>query len=342
MRTPLTRFERLAGIFVAAVVALVFGALVIVARTKNLGDFFRPDVRFSVLTSDGKGLGTGSAVRFHGIEIGAVEKVELARDPAHPDKVVRLTVAVRERNLAFLGDRTKVTIDAPPFGAAAIDLESDGTGTLKKGAVLVAQEQESLSEGVRRAIGQLAGVSSQVNASLEEVHAILADVHKITSGIAAGQGLAGRAMTDPRAADDLTASLANVRAATEKGLEASARVDELTARTLSMTEHLDDMSKRVDGLVATIEPVATRLPELAASVERTVKDTESLVANLKSASGYAPGLARKANVSIDETNRLIEALQRNFVVSATLPDRPPLRTEGVLRPDMLPRDAGAP
>jgi phospholipid/cholesterol/gamma-HCH transport system substrate-binding protein len=343
MRTPLTRFERITGIFLAVAVLLGFVGLIIVARTKDLGDYFRPDVRFFVLTSDGKGLAPGSSVRFHGIEIGSVEKVNLARDPAHPGKDVRLTVAVKQRDLEFLSDHTKVSIDDPPFGAAALDLESEGAGTLKRGAVLVAEEKDSLSEALRRTATQLTGLGGQVGESLGELHAILADVHRITDAIAAGRGLAGSALTDEQAASDLRASLANVRQATEQGLQASTRINELSAQTLAMTSSLGDMSKRVDAVFAKLEPLADKMPEVAASVQRTLENTEALTANLKTASGYAPALARKANVSLDETNRLIEGVQRNFIVSATMPDRPKLRTEGTLRPSAaLSLDGGTP
>ncbi len=69
---------------------------------------------------------------------------------------------------------------------------------------------------------------------------------------------------------------------------------------------------------------------------------DELVGTLRTASSHAPELARKVDATIDESNRLIEALQRNFVIRSTMQDRASLHTESQVRPPLVSARAGDP
>lgn len=342
MRTPVGTFERAMAAFVLVAAVLVVFALTIVAQRRDIADFFRPDVALFVLASDGQGVTPGSAVRLKGIEIGSVQRVELVTDAKHPGKDVRLTLGLRPKNMDFLGEATQATINVPPFGAASVELVSDGPGRLDEKATLVARDEESLSDALTRAARDLSALSSQLGQGIGEIQAILTNVHKVTDSIAEGRGLAGRVLSDSRAADDLSASMANVRAATTEVTAAAGNLDKVSQESLALLREIRAMSHDVKVVFDEIEPVKDKIPQLLASIERTVKSTEALMIDLRSAAGYAPGLARKADVSLAETNRLIEGVQQNFIVRGSMPDRPYTKSESVLRPMFALPDGGAP
>jgi methyl-accepting chemotaxis protein len=106
---------------------------------------------------------------------------------------------------------------------------------------------------------------------------------------------------------------------------AAAQAPELTRGAAETSEELRKTLARVD-------QVLDAVPRIVATAERTMVAAEELVRELRTASSYAPELARKADLSIEETNRLVEAAQNNFLIRGTMPDRPIVRTESEVRP----------
>jgi ABC-type transporter Mla subunit MlaD len=331
MRTPLSRFEKRAIVFLSVVGLIVVGALYEIAKHNDLRDFFRREATIALFASDGKGLGPGSSVVFRGIVVGSVQRIDLERSRFYPGRDVKLILGIQPKYVTFLGADTRATINVPPFGASSIVLSSEGMGKLPDPANLMADDNESLAESLTALAKDLGGMAKKFGSALDELSEILADVHTVSSGLASGKGAVGRVLSDKQAEEDIGATLSNVRATTENAKRAAVHVAEGAGSAVALVGDLRDSVADVRKLVQSAGPVGEKVPELVASVERTLAKLEALVTDLRTATAYVPGLARKADVALEETNRLVDAIQHNFIVRSTLSDYPEPRTETLLR-----------
>jgi hypothetical protein len=110
---------------------------------------------------------------------------------------------------------------------------------------------------------------------------------------------------------------------------------EMNRVAVKFPETLDEtrsLSRDGQKTLARLDGALDALPRLIASTERTLAASEELVVNLRKTAGYAPELARKVDVSLEETSRLVESAQKNFFLRNNLPERPSIRTEAEVRP----------
>lgn len=339
MRTPISRFERATGLFLSVVFALlVIGVLATGYRVDLLDAFSEGFVLFAV-ADEGHGAVVGSPVKVRGVEMGTVTKLELRDDARFPGRPVRMTIRIRASAAHFLSPRTRAIIvepplgsGMPPFGTAAIELRSEGDGFLKKYATVEAEGELSM-------VGTMAKMSQDVSAmrdrmlhSIDEMGSTFTNMRKLTESMADGKGIAGRMLTDPALARDLEAMLHDARAATGDMRKLMTDMNRVTGQVPAVLNDAHAISQDGQRLMAKVDGALASLPRLVASTERTLAATEELLASLKKTAGYAPELVRKVDVSLEETNRLVEAAQKNFVLRSTLPDRQPVRSEAETRP----------
>jgi methyl-accepting chemotaxis protein len=108
-----------------------------------------------------------------------------------------------------------------------------------------------------------------------------------------------------------------------------------TARAPDLEKGAEQSADELRKTLVRVNQVLDSVPRIVATAERTLATTEELVEQLRVASSYAPELARKADVSIDETNRLVEAAQKNFLIRSTMADRNNPPTESEVRPPAI-------
>lgn len=350
MRTPLSRIETVTGAFLVVVAALLAAALFASARRTSLADLFRPGFPVVALSEDAYGATAGSPVKVRDVEVGSVTDVTLLDDPEHAGKPVRINIQIRPSAARFLGDKTVAHIirppfgsGMPPFGTSSIELRSGGTGPLTSSAVLVAEGEDSMIGTFAKLAGDVASIREQFVAALTELRTTLTNVRTLTEGVVAGKGLLGRALNDDAAAESLMKMLHTAGDATEDLRRVASDMKTAAAQAPALAEGAATSSEELKKTIARVNQVLDSVPRIVETAERTLATAEELAGQLRTASAYAPELARKVDMSIEETNRLVEAAQKNFLIRGTMPDRPELRTESEVRPPAVAlRDGGAP
>lgn len=333
MRTPLTWIEKVVGVFVVFILALLVAALFVTARRHNVFQLRQPFEVYTFL-EHGYGLKNGAPVKINDVEAGVVTAVTLVtpkeRDPKFFDRSVRVTIRVDGDFPNFLSANTKARVVREILGGAHVELVSQTRdlvrAKLERGAFLESELppsiQEQLEEVLDRLKGDVEAVKEDVIKTLKDLQGIIANIRASTDAIVAGHGIAGRAIHDPKMADDIAASIAGARdvIAELRSVAANARAasDPVPAATADARELVKDLR--------------ARLPEVIGSVERTLADVEVLVRNLKAASSGLPEVVRKADRGLEETNRTIEAAQRTFLIRGNLPERPAPVTEAEALP----------
>lgn len=298
-------------------------------------DSFDGGFVFYAASSDAYGTVKGSPVRVHGVEVGVVADVVLIHNSAAPDKPVRITIRVSEHGASFLKNRTVAHVErvhmgtgVPPFAKPPIELWTEGDAALPEGAVVDTVGEETMVESFANLSRDVGAVRKQ----LGDLNGLFDDARVISRALAGGEGAAGKLLHDPDTADTLTGILRDARTTTTSLSKLVSDARALSDKAPPLMDEMKGMSEEGRKALAEMNRAAGDLPRLLKAVERTLKLAEELALNLRTASVYAPELARKVDASIEETNRLVDAAQRSVILKGTLPDRQFPRTESEVRP----------
>lgn len=348
MRTPLTRFERAAGLFLGAAFMLGSAAVLATGHKTNILALFSEGFVFHAIAKAGHNAAVGSPVKVHGVEVGTVTAVQLVHLPEHPDMPVQLTIRIEPHAASFLGSETVAYVvepalgsGMPPFGTASIELRSAGSGQLAKGSTVVAEGEESLVQTIAHVGRDVSALKGQLDKAIEELGSSFTNMRKLTDSLADGKGVAARLINEPDLANELEGALHDARAATGDARRLMGDLSKVSRQAPEMMSDARSATQEAQKALVRVNGALESLPKLIASTERTLVITEELLKQLRTSAGYAPDLVRKVDVSLDEANRLVEAAQQNFLIRSTLPDRPAVRTDAQSRPPVVLPDAGA-
>jgi len=330
------------GVFLA--VAAILVALTSFSRGRATGVFDEEAV-FYAISPDAYGTVKGSPVRVHGVEVGVVTAVELVHDPAgltsnstankNSKNYVRIAIRVSEHGASFLKERTVAHVErvhmgtgVPPFAKPPIELWTEGDAPLPVGSLIETVGEETMVESFASLSRDVGAVRRQ----LQDLNGLFDDARVIAKALAGGEGAAGKLLHDPDTAESLTGMIRDARATTTSLSKLVDDARALSSKAPPLIAEMRGMSQEGRRAMEGMNRAAGDLPRLLRAVERTLKLAEELAVNLRTASVYAPELARKVDASIEETNRLVDAAQRSVILRSTLPERSYPRTESEVRP----------
>jgi phospholipid/cholesterol/gamma-HCH transport system substrate-binding protein len=299
--------NELTGLLVLAVMVLVVAGVMVSAHSQR---WFTRKYAFDVLLPEqgAMGLRSGADVIVLGVSAGVVGEISVADDGR-----MRARVKVRRDFARFLRVDSTASIKKV-FGVAGDSYLEITRGT---GAALPAHEPEIAclvaEDSLNRMEGMLADLHAQLGpvvakvgdglvewtklgGDLEEnsrqLEALIARIDRVATGVEQGKGTVGQLLTDPALADQAQALLARAGAAVGE---------------------LENLETNLDGAVIHVRDGTARLPEITGAMANEAKDL--------------PGLVEQTQVSMRELERLIEALQRNWLVRKYVnkTNPPPLR-----------------
>jgi len=292
-----TRFEfryvnEITGTFVLVILALLIAA---VAWTGHSQRWFKSNVSLRIiLPADGAaGIRQGSEVYFLGTLVGTVSDVVV-------DEQGRMEARANIRRDFFRFVRADSSaVVKKKFGVAGDSFfeitRGKGRSLLEKDASIVCNEQfqSALETAVEEIRHEAMLVLKKVNGGLEtwttlgtnlittreRLDQLVGRVDNIATDVQAGKGTVGKLLTDPTAADELEKLLAN----------ANRSVDELHVTLQNLQTASDNLQQ-----------ASTNLPAISAAIGLEAKDL--------------PGLVSQTQSSMRELERLIEAMQRHWLL----------------------------
>ena len=298
--------NEITGTFVILVVVVLIAGLVWTGRSQR---WFKSNVNLRiVLPEDGAaGIRQGSEVYFLGTLVGSVAGVEVV------DEKGRMEARAKIRRDFFLFIRADSSgVIKKKFGVAGDSFfeitRGQGKPLPEEDALIVCKEQfqSALEAAVEEIRHEALLVLTNVNSGLDTWTKLGADLggtrqhldqlavrlENIAAGVEAGKGTVGKLITETALADE---------------------VQKLLARANAAMSELQGMMTNLNVAVKNIEAGTARLPEITDAVANEVKDL--------------PGLVQQTQTSMRELERLIEAMQRHWLlrkyVNQTNP--PPLR-----------------
>jgi len=292
------------GTFVLVVLGVLIVALVFAGRSQR---WFIGNVTLRIVLPEAgaAGIRQGSEVYFLGTLMGTVSDVSV--DPAGR---MYAQVNIRRDFFLFVRDDSSAVVKRK-FGVADAYFEitrGHGRTLPEKNASIVCSEQlpsplETAVEEIRRdavpALKKLAAgldtwaaLGSNLITSRERLDQLIARADNIAADLQQGKGTMGKLLTDPSVAEDLKTLLAT----------ANRSIDELQITLTNLQQASSDLRL-----------ASTNLPAISEALRKETKDL--------------PGLVSQSQTSMRELERLIEGMQRHWLlrkyVNKTNP--PPVR-----------------
>jgi len=304
MELKFSRMDRVVGVFIIAVVALMVSTVVLIGRGK---DWFRPTVTYFVEFKENYNLMPGSPVKLYKAEIGKVKDVTLVGD------AVRVRLSIFEEYHNRFRQDTVVTVESPTFIGSEYVAVRPGkpdsplippSGTVKSeekktlSQILAEYEVEETAKRLTETIRNLADIIDELRdpegplfKSLNSIEKNLKSMEAVTTDLKEGKGTVGQLL----------------------------RSDELIDRVNTSMERLDNVLQNLEGAT----------PEVTANLRESMEKIREITTNLEQGSRDVPAVIRTTKRSVqeirdgvNEINRVVKALEKNYLIRGNLPPKP--------------------
>jgi phospholipid/cholesterol/gamma-HCH transport system substrate-binding protein len=291
-RFKFRRVNEIAGTFVLVVVAMLIAVVVWTGHSQR---WFKSRVALRILLPEAgaAGIRQGSEVYFLGTLVGSVSDVVV-----DPKGRMEAESDIRRDFFRFVRADSSTVIKMK-FGVAGdsyFEITRGGGQPLpEKDASIVCNEQfqsalESAIEDIRRetllvlkktsaGLDTWTVLGTNLITTQDRLDHLVARLNDVVTGVEQGKGTAGKLVTDPALADS---------------------AENLLARANQLTDELQGMATNLNVVVKNIQDGTTRLPEITGAVADEAKDL--------------PGLVRQAQSSMREFERLVEAMQKTWLL----------------------------
>lgn len=287
------RVNEITGTFVLVIVALLIATVVWTGRSQR---WFKSNVSLRIiLPADGAaGIRQGSEVYFLGTLVGSVTGVEVVDEKGRMEAEAN----IRRDFFRFIRADSAAVVKRK-FGVAGDSFfeitRGEGQPLSEKNASIVCNEQfqSALEAAVEEIRGEAMLVLKKVNGGLvtwttlgtnlittrARLDQLAMRLEKMAADVEAGQGTVGRLITDTALADDAR---------------------NLLARANEAMSELRGVFTNLNVAVKNVQDGTARLPEITGAVADEAKDL--------------PGLVQQTQISMRELERLIEAVQRHWLL----------------------------
>lgn len=320
--------NELNGLLVLSVLALVLAGVIFSGHSQR---WFSSKYTFDVLLPEqgASGLRTGADVFTLGVSAGLVDDIIVGDDGR-----VRARVKIRHDFARF------VRTDSTASIKKVFDVAGDSYLEITRGAgaALPSQNPEIACLASDDSFGRMERMLADLHSELipvvkkaglgfdewtqlgsdlrkngEQLHELIAQIQSLAADVEQGKGTAGKLITDTSLADD---------------------AQRLLSRANETMGELQEVATNLNVAVKNVQVGTTRLPEITDAMANEAKDL--------------PGLVLQTQVSMRELERLIEAMQRNWLVRKYVDktNPPPLRplpesepARKPLKPSRSPKDS---
>lgn len=297
------------GLFIIISTALLVTALYFIGNKQNL---FGKNFRISAIFNNVNGLQLGNNVRYSGINVGTVKKIEMINDTT-----ICVDMVVEDKILKHLKKNAVATIS------------SDGlVGSMIINIVPVKEKAPLLMSGdTIRSFSKIStnDMLSTLNTTNENAALLTSDLLKITTAINEGKGTLGMLISDENLASNLKETVLTLKSAS---YGASKTIDELN-KIVNSINYEDSMAAVLlsDSISAyKIKDIISNLDKSSVGIDSVINNINSVVLEIKKGKGTFNYIVNDTILvkNIDSTiknikvgsiklNENLEALKHNFL-----------------------------
>lgn len=313
---------------VGALLLIAFGLFVIaVLQADALRDLFRSTLSLRVILPESglAGLNKGASVEILGTEAGRVREIVI-----HPDQNFHALVEIEVAMEPFVRRDSKVFI-RKQFGIAGaafleitrgrgepldwdyavLTAETGQAPTESMGAILedVRAKVLPIVDEVHRTVRAAGDLIAQLQAPDGQLQGVLADLGKVTTRLAAGEGAVGHLLTDDTLVREMETTLASVNQQLERLDAIVADLQSTSGEVAAMTQTIGAHSDQLPALITSASAALASFRQVMAEVERAMPEITKLVRETSSASVALPTLLAQTQQTMADLQQLLVQLQ---------------------------------
>ncbi len=297
------------GIFViTGTILLVIAAYLIGNRQNMFGDTFQLKAVFKNVN----GLQNGNNVRFSGINVGTVNRIEMINDTT-----IMVYMIIEEKMRNHIKKDAVATIGSDGLVGSMLVNVVPGEGD-----ALLVEPGDQLKSYSKIATQDML---STLNTTNENAALLTADLLQVTQSLTEGNGTLGRLLNDTEMAKDLKQTISNLKNSSQEATTALSKLSEII-NSINFDESAagalvaDSVSGRhMRSIIVNLEQSTGRL-------ETLIKNLDTLVVNVKDGQGAVHYLTQDSllviqlentmkNIEsgVEKFNENMEALKHNFL-----------------------------
>ncbi|MCM4165512.1 MULTISPECIES: MlaD family protein [unclassified Arenibacter] len=305
-----TKLENLKlGIFVVLGTALLVVATYLIGNRQNM---FGKTIPISAIFKNANGLQNGNNVRFSGIKVGTVNKIEMINDTT-----IRVHMIIEEKVKNHIKKDAVATIGSDGLVGSMLINIVPGEG--KSAHIELGDELQSFS---RVATQDMLNTLNQTN---ENAALLTQDLLKVTRSLTQGKGTFGRLLNDSLMAKDLHQTIANLK-------HTSSEANKMIVQINQIVKQLDFENSATGVLLKDsisgnkMRNVISHLENSSLEIEKMSMNLNAVIGDIKTGKGAINYLAtdtvlvRQLETSMENVtegvknfNEVTEALKHNFL-----------------------------
>lgn len=297
------------GIFVVLGTVILLTAAYLIGNRQNM---FGKTFALTAVFKNANGLQNGNNVRFSGINVGTVKKIEMINDTT-----IKINMIIEEKMLQHIKKDAIATIGSDGLVGSMIINIIPGKGMATP--IRPGDELQSFSK-----IGTQ-DMLSTLNVTNENAALLTVDLLKVTQALTQGKGTLGRLLNDTTMAGNLQETIVNLKAAS---YTSNAMISELNAmvKTIDLKESAAGVLLSDSVSAGKMRNIITNLETSSIEIDNMTQNLSSVIAGIKEGKGALHYLAQDTTMvkQLEKTmqnieqgterfNENMEALKHNFL-----------------------------
>jgi phospholipid/cholesterol/gamma-HCH transport system substrate-binding protein len=271
------------GMFIAGGVLLFIMVIYLIGGKQNM---FTSSMKITTVFNDVKGLQEGATVRFTGIDVGAVNRLEILTD-----STVLVEISLDRKVTKFIKKDSRATIASQGLMGNKLIIIMPGAAdrpSIEEGDNLLSVEPVEIDDIIR-----------EIQISGERISIVSANLISITDKMERGEGIFGKIFTDTSFAYNLSQTSRNIRILSEQvnrgegflgkllaESEFSAELDSTAVYVTSIARNIEEITYKIDrgegliGQMTTDTTLTYNLYHAGENLNKATFNMEKMTANL--------------------------------------------------------------
>lgn len=305
MKIKFSKFERVAGLFVATAVVGTIAIAVGVAVKKG---WFASKVPYETYMTSAEGIHSGTVVQIAGLRAGSVEEVELLAG-----EKVRVQIAVFEKFQSQIREDSSVTVLRPfVIGERVLEISvgSPDKSELKPGAEIALRSSFDIMDVFSgKKLGPFLGTIERLSENLKVLGEAFADPERTKSLVIMFDKLS-----------PLITNLNAMASGVVKVTDVATRPKRLEILFGNLTDISTDLNQIIPAMVKEAPDMGRNLGEMVKSLTILTVEMQKLAPAIAAVAPELPKTSLRAVEALNETVVLLKALQKSFLLRGNVED----------------------
>jgi phospholipid/cholesterol/gamma-HCH transport system substrate-binding protein len=292
-----------------------------------------------VVFSKVQGLKPGTPVTISGMEVGNVKSLRL-----DPQSKVELMIEVLQRYQGNIRQDSQAAIAMALIGGKTIEITvgSPEKPLLPPGSTIPSLEPKEITDLLKEidvkgylkkiddVLDNLKSITHKLDDPKGSLFRTLGNLEFVTSQLKNGRGSMGAILQDPKMHGEINAAIAQVRRSLSNAEEITRNAAQVSQNLPPLMGEVDRSVKEVPKLIEELKKILAELPPILEDIRKTTAHTpaiaenvKGITADVKKASPQIPELLTTTQETTEDTDKLIQGLQKHWLLRGSMPKEEP-------------------